>query len=478
MDLVETRVKTSLERAGYSGTDSLLVVAVSGGPDSLALLHTLLGLKESCALRIHVAHLNHNFRGEEAEEDARFVGMVASQLGLPATVDRADPVAYQRIMGISSFEEAAREVRYSFLAKLANKLSAKAVVLGHTADDLAETVLMHIIRGSGVPGLRGMQELSNWDGRTEDPPTPLFRPLLEVTKAQTTAYCQQHGIAFRTDSGNLSLRFTRNRVRHDLIPTMRQYNPKVSDALVRLSRAASMEVDYLEGELANVWPTVARQEDDSIIMDTGPLSLLHPFLRRMILRRAYQKLTGATRRIEEVHLQAMDKFIEAAAGKMLVLPKGLRLYAGYGRITMARYAAAPCPSSPLEGEHEIDLSSVDNKGITEVPGWRIEVRMLGSSPPEIDDSFTARFDAGALGDRLKIRSRRPGDRFQPSGMGVEKKLQDFYVDRKVPRDWRDRIPLLVSERGIVWVVGYRIAEWARISPESQSICEIRFSARA
>ena len=477
MDLVEVQVKESLERVGYSGADSLLVVAVSGGPDSLALLNALLALKESCALRIHVAHLNHNFRGEEAEEDARFVGSVAHQLGLPATVDRADPVAYQRRMGISSFEEAAREVRYSFLARLANDLSATAVVLGHTADDLAETVLMHIMRGSGVSGLRGMQELSTWRGRTEDQPVLLFRPLLEVTKSHTAAYCQERGIAFRTDSGNLSLRFTRNRVRHDLIPAMRRYNPKVADALLRLSRSASMEVDYLEGELAKVWPIVARQEGESIVIDNGRVSALHPLMRRMVLRRAYSRLTGDTRRLEEVHMQAMDSFTQSPAGKKLVLPKGLKLYAGYGQMTMARNAAAPFPFPPLEGEDEIILPSVDTEGTTELPGWRIKVRMLSSSPSNTHDTFTARFDASAIGDLLRVRSRRAGDRFQPLGMSVDKKLQDFYVDQKVPREWRDRIPLLVSERGIVWVVGYRLAEWARAAPDCQRICEIRFSAR-
>ena len=258
MEPVEARVKAALERAGYTGGDNLLVVALSGGPDSMALLYSLLSLRDSAGLRLHVAHLNHNFR-EEAEEDARFAAAVAAQLGLPATIGKSDPVAYQRETGISSFEEAAREVRYGFLAGVAEQNDAAALALGHTADDLAETVLMHVIRGSGIHGLRGMEEVSAWRSREGNREAVLIRPLLDVTKSETAAYCHQSGIAFREDPGNRLLRFTRNRVRHELLPILESYNPRIKDALVRLARSSAMNVDYLEGEVARVWPTLAEQ---------------------------------------------------------------------------------------------------------------------------------------------------------------------------------------------------------------------------
>ena len=461
MQPVEARVKAALERAGYVGRGNLLVVALSGGPDSMALLHSLLSLRDSAGLRLHVAHLNHNFR-DEAEEDARFASAVANQLGLPVTVEKADPLAYQRKTGLSSFEAAAREVRYGFLARVAERNGAVALATGHTADDLAETVLMHIIRGSGIHGLRGMEEVSTWRSREGDRKAVLLRPLLDVMKSETAAYCRQRGIAFREDPGNRLMRFTRNRVRHELLPTLESYNPRIKDALVRLAHSSALNVDYLEGEVANIWPTVAEQRDHSIALDSGVLASLHPLLRRMMLRKAYQQLMGDTRRLEEVHLKAMEDFATGPPGRGMDLPRGLHLCTGYGRLIFRRGVEAANPFPPLEGEHQLSLPTSENEVVTEIPGWRISARLVPSSEAQVADPFMAGLSLGAIGGSLRIRTRRPGDRFQPFGMDREKKLQDFYVNEKIPRACRARIPLVVSERGIAWVVGHRIAHWARV----------------
>ena len=477
MEPLEARVKVALERAGYSGGGTLLVVAVSGGADSLALLHSLLRLRESTGLLLHLAHLNHNFRGEEAEEDARFASNVARELGLPATVGKADPLAYQRDMGISSFEEAAREVRYNFLAGVVRETGAAAVALGHNADDLAETVLMHIIRGSGIHGLRGMTELARWRSRDGGEDAVLFRPLLEVAEKETAAYCLKGGIAFREDQSNRLSRFTRNRVRHELMPAIESYNPRIREALARLSRSACLELDYLEQEVYRVWPSVASKDGHSITLDSKLLSSLHPFIQRMVLRRAYEQLTGDTRRLGEVHLSAMADFISALPGRVLGLPRGLRLHAGYGQLVMGFGEEFQCPFPPLDGEHELPLSSSVEEQITEIPGWLVGACLLPSPATSAMDPFTAWLDPEAIGENARIRTRLPGDRFQPLGMRVEKKLQDFFVDEKVPRTWRDRIPLFVSGRGIAWVVGYRVAEWGRAKENGGPVCQVRFSLR-
>ena len=475
MELVEARVRMALERSGYIGGNHLLVVAVSGGPDSLALLYSLLSLGKSSGLRFHLAHLDHNFRGEEAKEDARFVAALALQLGLPVTVGKSDPQDYQAEMKISSFEEAAREMRYNFLARVARVQSASAVALGHTADDLAETVLMHIIRGSGTKGLRGILELSTWTSRTDRKQAALFRPLLEVTKEETTTYCRTRGVGFREDTGNRLMHFTRNRVRHELLPLMRSYNPKVREALVRLARSSALEFDYLEKEVAKVWPDVATRRDSLIELDTRCLAELHPVMRHMVLRRAYEEVAGDTRRLEEVHLKAMVDFVDALPGRALSLPRGLRLYAGYGQLTLAQGSHALSFSPSLEGEHQLSLPSSEEERVAEIPGWHVSMRIVTLPASTSADPLAACFDLVAIGNRLRVRSRLAGDRFQPLGMQSEKKLQDFYVDEKVPRAWRDSIPLVVSQRRIAWVVGYRVAEWAKVKQDSQGICHIRFS---
>ncbi|MFB3098120.1 MAG: tRNA lysidine(34) synthetase TilS, partial [Dehalococcoidia bacterium] len=228
---VERLASESLNRCGftpeYSGEGSTpLVVGVSGGPDSTALLYCLYRLRKAWGLRLHVAHLNHDFRGEEADADAEFVTTLGLELDLPVTVEKRDPIAYQQERGISSFEQGARELRYAFLAKVAASIGATAVAVAHTADDLAETVLLHILRGTGLHGLRGMTELAPWPWPVNLPQLQLLRPLLEATKAETVAYCNSLGRSFRVDTGNALPRFTRNRVRQSLLPLLaEEYNP-------------------------------------------------------------------------------------------------------------------------------------------------------------------------------------------------------------------------------------------------------------
>ena len=474
VEKLEATVIAALEHAGHVGGDNLLVVAVSGGPDSMALLHALLRLRERAGPRLHVAHLDHNFR-EEAHEDAQFTATAACRLGLPVTIEKAAPVSYQREMGISSFEEAAREVRYIFLARVARDLGAAAIALGHTADDLAETVLMHILRGSGIHGLRGMEQLSTWRSRTGGHEAVLFRPILGVTKGETESYCNKLGIAFREDPGNRLLRFTRNRVRHHLLPALEEYNPRIRQALIRLAQSASLEVGYLEEEVTRLWNASARQEGDSISLDAHQLALIHPFMQRMVLRRAYRQLTGDTRRLGEVHLRAMADFIGSPPGKALGLPRGLRLHSGYRQLILSRNREPECPFPPLTGQHALQSPDSEEETSTRIPGWQVTIQRLSSPSDLPNEPFAACFDREALGDSLLVRTWQPGDRFQPLGMEGAKKLQDFFVDGKVLRAWRHRIPLLVTERGILWVVGYRVAEWGRVRQGSRQVCRICFS---
>ena len=476
---VQRTIAASLGRLGYTGKDFLLVVAVSGGPDSVALLHALVNLQKPLSLRLHVAHLNHNFR-EEAEEDARFVAQMAQSLALPFTVQKADPITYQKEHRISSFEEAARQVRYHFLAEVARTNKAVAVVLGHTADDQAETVLMHLLRGSGVPGLAGMKELATLGSPLDEKGLTVLRPLLEVTKEKIREYCQLRGISFRDDPANLSMRFTRNRIRHLLLPALKEYNPRIGEALVRLAGNVSLEQDFLEVELAKVWSSVTCIKEEQVVLNRQVLATLHPLIQSLVLRRAYQELVGDTRRLHQAHLKAMMGHIGAPPGKLLELPRGLRLLSTYTELLLGHNPHYPCPYPSLIGQHSLLLPSSsshapDERKTTEFPGWSVSIRAM-SSPPESlgDDPFTGWFDASALRDGAWVRTRLPGDRFLPAGMDGEKKLQDFMVNAKVPQHWRDHIPLLTCQSGIAWMVGYRIAEWARFKDDGRKGLEISF----
>ena len=486
---VERQIAAALRRAGYSGNGSLLVVGASGGPDSSALLYSLHHLQEAHGLRLHVAHLNHDFRGKEADEDAEFVAALAEELGLPATVEQQDPTEYRRQRRISSFEQLAREMRYRFLAQVAEDTGARAVVVGHTVDDQAETVLQHVLRGAGLHGLRGMSEVSSWPWPTDDPDLQLFRPLLGVTRADTAAYCRELGRAYRDDSGNYLPRFTRNRVRHELLPALASgFNPRVSESLARLARTASVDLDFIEGEADKLWPQIVLASEEEVRFDLTGIAGVHPALRRMLLRRGYAALTGAAMRLRESHLTAMAEMAaDKTPGTVLELPTGVHLHRGYTSLVLSKDAVLPCPLPPLEGEYPLTLPSAGQGETTvERPGWRITLRAgdsVGTSgvtdggvtDPVAVQGWSARLDREALTGPLLMRTRRPGDRFQPLGMQGEKKLQDFFTDSKAPRSWRDRVPLLVSGRGIAWVVGYRVAHWAAAT-ESPALGQATVSA--
>ena len=481
---VDRSVAAALRRVGDSVIGNTLLVAVSGGPDSVALLRSLNRLSGPFELHLHVAHLDHDFRGHEAVEDARFVAALAGELGLPFTVEKQDPAEYQAGRKVTSFEQLAREMRYSFLASTARRLGAALAALGHTSDDQAETVLLHVLRGSGLNGLRGMSEVAPWPWPRDVRDVNLFRPLLKVTKADTAAYCHELGQPYRMDSGNLLPRFTRNRVRRELLPHLAaEYNPRVKESLLRLSRTAALETDFVESEVDRLWPSLANETGGGVRLALPALKELHPALRSAVVRRAYSVLAGDKRRLRESHVNDMLGMIDrGGTGATVQLPQGLALVRGYEHLRLGKADDFFCPLPSLDGEYVLEVPNIagEEKGYS-AGGWRVRLRMEESTTgppfrttgtgvysrgltPEADTGRfvrTERFSHAAMGPRLSLRTWRAGDRFQPLGMEGEKKLQDFYTDSKAPRGWRGRIPLLVAEGGIAWVVGYRIADWVK-----------------
>jgi tRNA(Ile)-lysidine synthase len=484
---LEKIVAGALVRAGFSGKGLTLVVGVSGGPDSSTLLHCLCRLQERLSFKVHLAHLNHDFRGSEADDDAEHVAALAHGLGVDATIEQWDPEEFRRHNSgrvNSSFEDLAREMRYSFLGEVAASVGAAAVVVGHTGDDQAETVLLHLLRGSGLHGLAGMTELSPWPWPGDGTGFSLFRPLLAATKSGTVSYCRELGISFREDSGNYLPRFTRVRVRRRLLPLLEaEYNPRVKESLIRLARTAAQGLDFLEAEAGRVWPQLSQDIQGSIYIGLGRLREVHPALQALILRRGYQALKGDTRRLNEAHIRRLfDLCLGAKSGLRISLPQGINAYRTYFHLVLSHLAELPCPLPELDGEHPIEIPGDDRGSVTtSASGWRVSVGY--ASPNASPDNATGatrgeshRPDAEPLAwtgrpwtlalapevlkGGLILRSRRPGDRFQPLGMEHEKKLQDFFSDSHTPRSWRDRVPLLVTQGGIAGVVGHRAANWA------------------
>ena len=463
-------VERQLKELEPSLTRSPIVVAVSGGPDSLALLLLLAQLKENLGLTLHVAHLDHGLRGAEARDDALFVKETAGSLGLPATLGAADVKSHMAGRGLSP-EEAAREVRYAFLARVAAEQGAASIALGHTADDQAETVLMHVLRGSGLTGLAGMSPLSYRPSAEGQERVALLRPLLDVTRDETAAYCRWKGVTPREDATNRSLEFTRNRTRLELLPLLRDYNPRIREALLRLSSAAAHDQDYILGEAVQALGKLTTSEEWGVSIERKGFAELHPALKRRLLRLVYQEVTGSPDGLEHSHVEEMVKLSDGGAGRSVDLPGGLIFSVGYDSLSLALNAGGASGPPALTGERPLSVP-----GRTCIHGWNVTARLLpyGGEPPEAG-AYTAALDAERVGRALSVRGRRPGDRFTPLGMTGSKKLQDFMVDARIPAEARDGVPLVVSEEGIVWVVGHRIAHWARVTEDTREILSLDFS---
>lgn len=500
MDELLRQIAAALTEHDLAG--ARLLVAVSGGPDSLALLHALWRLRDEYGLTLVGAHLNHNLRGAESDADAEFAANTFKRLGMPYTVDSADVAAYRRTHRLS-LEDAARRVRYTFLSDAAAKHEAHAIALGHTADDQAETVLMHIIRGSGLDGLRGMRTLDRRAiGGSE---TTLFRPMLDVSRAQTQAYCDALNLQPRIDESNLSPEFLRNRIRLELLPLLESLNASVRDALMRLSRNATQDGDYLSARAAELWDDAAQSDDGSALrLDTRALSREHAALQSRILRRAIEAAGGETATSETTQRHVLDMMtLIDAPGKTLHLPGGLTFATDYGKAYIGSAAAVADALAPLpliRGEVLVPVP-----GEAQVQGWRIWAsvtpnidgrdgqdalsnRPIPSLPPEGERTLRTlagadgkgikiieTLDMDCVGDGLRVRGRLPGDRFQPLGMQQSKSLREFMIDARIPRRWRDGLPLIVSDRGIACIPGWRIAHWARVTDATRRLLRLELS---
>jgi len=465
-----------------------VVVGVSGGPDSLCLLHVLNRLRDDYGIELHVAHLDHRIRGLESEEDAAFVAKLAEEWGLPATIEARDVPRLARESKLA-IEEAARQARYSFLAQVARVVGAKRIAVGHNADDQTETIVMHWLRGAGLAGLRGMLPLTELgEMRLEaawpdHPPLDLqlIRPLLETPRAEIEAYCQEHGLRPRFDRSNLDTTYYRNRLRHELIPYLESYNPNIREVLRRSARVISDDYSFLQAELERIWPTIVSSEsEEAITFDLDRWRALPTSQQRSTLREAIHRLRRSLRNINWIHVEnALSALKAKPAGTQVTLPQGLMLFIGYRDFTVADEGYVPEVDWPLL---LVESLPVAVPGVTELPDsdWCLEAAIIereefGEAYLDNPNPWQAFLDYERVGSELVLRQRRSGDRFQPLGLGGrEKSLHTFMIDVKIPRSLRDFVPIVATPRHIVWVAGWRIDERAKITAETERILHLTF----
>ena len=507
VDFVRQMHRFILRHAMIKNGETVLV-AVSGGADSLALLYGLHDLRSHLNCHLHVAHLNHCLR-PDADADADCVQQHAAHLGVSCTLHRTDVPHFVKQWKLS-VEAAARRARYEFFEEVCKHIGATKVALGHHQDDTAETVLMNLIRGSGSTGLKGISPVRNFrfSGATHTAGVPThywegtklaiksIRPLMGFTRQQIEAFLTSKGLVPRHDSTNTDIRYLRNRIRHALIPRLESdYNPNISVGLSRTADVLSAESEYLDTVAQDAFETCRVRDPDqvkalatseSVVLDRAKFQQLHIAVQRRVLRQSFFEMLADTGDLYFTHCEAMLRLIEGdAPSAILALPNGLRFRRVYQSLIFEVNTGSISPfpiesfAYPLTVPGKTFIAALNTEITAELGD--IRSREMRTFP---DGRFEAIFDyekvRGAFADSpseafpLTIRNRRQGDRFQPYGMQGTKKIKDFMIDAKVPRDARERIPMLVCGDAVLWIVGYTTSEPFKIHPGTRHYLHLRY----
>jgi tRNA(Ile)-lysidine synthase len=456
--MLSDNVLQTIRRHRLIPPGSLLLVAVSGGADSLALLHILHSQQVKLRIQLHVATLDHGLRGTQGAEDAVYVQALAETWSLPVTVGTAalDPDA-------PSIEARARTARYQFLAETAAQIGATHVAVAHHADDQAETVLMRLLRGSGLRGLSAMPYESDYPG---EPSLRLIRPLLDVTRAQIEAYCAEHDLKPRLDTTNTDTAHLRNRLRLDILPRLQEINPQVQAALKRLAEISAQDHDFIEGVLGNWTAQYVTHQRGYATIERSAFEALHPALQRRAVLRVVERVHPDAEPTYEHVVDAVQIGLTGQVGAVSVLPTGLRLRVDYHALVIERGDRDIFDDDALPEAYRLLLPpgseiAVSLPGLTSTPlAWKLET--LLTMPP---DFYRARLSI-APESRVTLRTRRPGDVFTPVGLhGHRQKVKKWMIDQKIPQRLRDSIPILtVDEKiaalliGVKWIISFEFIQ--------------------
>ena len=444
------RVRDYARKEGLWRSGDAVLAAVSGGPDSMALLDVLSLIGGEWKLKLVVGHVHHGLR-PEADADADYVKEVASRYNLLYLIRHVDVRGRVAKTG-ESIEEAARELRYAALQEMAHDVGAQRIATGHTADDQAETVMMRILRGTGVAGLAGILPQRG----------PIIRPLLPVWRQDILAYLRERKVGFCTDLTNASLDMTRNRIRLELLPMLeREYAPRLRARLQNLAEIARQDGMLLDGMVETEFTRLRQWMPDGLALPPA-LDLPHAIRWRM-WRQAIAEVRGGLEDISFEHLRDIENL---PPGQEVHLP-GMRVIHESNRLIFMKGAKAGLPVTIPE------LTLTAPGRLCYSPAGCCITTEVSPTPFPIESGDVAVLDTGAVKGRLVMRSWQPGDRFRPLGAPGEHKLQDIFVDAGVPRRLRSRVPVVLDEEGIIWLAGFRIAD--RVKMESTTTRSMRFS---
>jgi tRNA(Ile)-lysidine synthase len=451
------KVKHTIARHRMISEGDCVIVAVSGGPDSVCLLHILHELKDELNIRLVVAHFDHGLRSAEDESETAFVRDLAQSLKVPFETAKGRLLS-KRTRG--SREEVARNARYAFLEKVRKKHKAQKIALGHNLNDQAETILMRLLRGSGPSGLTGIPP--SRDGS-------IIRPLIEIERQEIENYLKEKKLASVTDSSNLKTDYLRNKIRLEIMPLLEEQQPQLTRLLAQTAEILRDEDDYLE-QTAEAW--VGKNIE---ILPQNALSMPIPYFlklpvasRRRVIRLAIKDVKKDLRRISWDHIEAIQRLAQAEKPQAaLNLPGRLTVRRTYGHLILsASMKRKPKPFHyRLDEPGAYDLREIGRSISFEEIKNRRDLRLRGSK-------WTALLDAETLRFPLTLRSFKAGDKFIPFGMKGHKKLKDFFVDLKLPLEQRYLTPILCWNDKPVWVCGFRIDDRFKVTSDTKRVMKV------
>ncbi|TAN44874.1 MAG: tRNA lysidine(34) synthetase TilS [Nitrospirae bacterium] len=458
------RIKATIKKYSMLVPGDRLLVGLSGGPDSVCLLTALCGLQKDLGTSVSAAYINHGLRPGEIPAEIAFCTALCTRLGVPFTVKAIEVKTYASTKK-KNLQEAARELRYAAFDEIMAETGANKLALGHNADDQAETMLMRLFRGSGMTGLSGIPPVRN----------SIVRPLIETERTEIEKFLSDEnlkagahsGLSYVIDSSNLKDEYLRNKIRRHILPELKKHNTELISTLARTADIMRDEERYLELLVTKtLMRLISRKNDMAIELFTAPLEALDTVLLRRALRRAVDE-TASLRGIGFINIEDMTALIKKGrAGDRLHFHGGIRVIKGYSTVKITSEAPARLGSYKLDKNETLPLTET---------GLVLQASVVSSMErdPAARPKDTAFFNADMLKFPLTVRPRKSGDFFYPAGFGKKKKLQDFFVDEKVPRDERDAVPIVASGDDIIWVAGYRADERHKVDKSTGSILKLQ-----
>lgn len=468
MKIEDAFIKTIEEYKMLKSGDRV-VVGVSGGPDSITLLHLLYRYRKRFGIDMLAVHLNHNFRPGDAERDAEYVRTFCDRIGIPCIIEFYDVPAMAKNENLSP-EQAGRKARYGLFHRVMKERNFNKIAVAHNRDDQVETVLMRLMRGSGIEGLGGIQPVRGC----------IIRPLLNISRYEIEDYCKKQSLEPAVDLSNFEPVYTRNKIRLELIPYLkREFNPGIDRVLIDTANIIRCENEYFHRITSEEFEGLLTKERmNRIAFDAHRLSELHDALLRRILRMAVEKINGSTNNISYAHIEAMYNLVKGnETGTEINLPGSIAAGISYGEFY-------------LSSEERVRHDTIEKIYTLNIPG-SVSIDETGSVINAVlmplkeykriknrGDHKRVFVDYGKIGRNIAVTGRRDGDRFVPLGMKGTKKLKDFFIDNKVPKEKRDSIPIVRSEKGIIWVTGYRIDDRCKVDNATDEVLMLEYNQSA